>query len=38
MEIDERDLDSGQKFQKHVERLPSIVDDKEIEKEKYVVF
>lgn len=26
MELDERDLDSGHKHQKHVERLPSIVE------------
>jgi hypothetical protein len=24
MDITERDLDSGQRFQKHVERLPSV--------------
>lgn len=33
MDFDERDLDSGQKHYKHVERLPSVVEsDLEIEK------
>lgn len=33
MELDERDLDSGQKYQKHLERLPSVVESEpEIEK------
>lgn len=26
MELDDRDLDSGHKHQKHVERLPSVVE------------
>ena len=31
MELEDRDLDSGQKFQKHLERLPSVVSEHELE-------
>lgn len=34
MELDERDLDSGHKHQKHVERLPSIIEDEEQQAKK----
>lgn len=35
MELEERDLDSGQRHQKHLERLPSVVEN-DIQIEKYI--
>jgi hypothetical protein len=38
MDIRERDLDSGQRYQKHIERLPSITQESLEEDERFFKF